>query len=352
LPQEAVSSTERSDVSNDNENQVLQLLHDVFGYFGALTDARNEITQGQYSTGWSSPYHLNLQPKALVSAATQRLNVLLPDALLSLHALKKDLNLDGTTDAAIAEEMTRCLINLAHVFNNIDAFAHEEVGNTYREFAKAFDQLVILLSMRSTPSKESTATRDGTLTPTDTVKPGVPDATTAEHNQVAGATEPTSDGEGKKNAVNLGDGPDARGLVADPSDKHAYRAASKIISEHSDVAKNIKALNRILANHSDIRRWKPNNQRLMVHLGDWMMYIDNQKAHPAAAQTTHLLGMEALRGAPIISAGQVKRQITGWQCRSCGASYPDSPERCPHCGKSEFDSVMSQPNIPQSQSRK
>ena len=78
------------------------------------------------------------------------------------------------------------------------------------------------------------------------------------------------------------DKPDDTGLVQNPSDRNAYRPASKIIAEHYKLASDDKALRRILQDNPEIRRWKPYRQRLSVHIGDWLDYVDRTAPRPSS----------------------------------------------------------------------
>ncbi|HEX2972660.1 MAG TPA: hypothetical protein VHP11_10025 [Tepidisphaeraceae bacterium] len=142
------------------------------------------------------------------------------------------------------------------------------------------------------------------------------------------------------------DTPDATGLVAGPMDKNAYRPANKIINEHPDVAKDIKALNRILAAHPEIRRWKPRQNRLSVHAGDWLKYVDAQaQGSQFMPEETHSPGAKPAR--PAAEAMRTGPGIQAWRCRSCQADYADQPRRCEKCGGGTFEPVIVRPSTPQ-----
>jgi hypothetical protein len=71
--------------------------------------------------------------------------------------------------------------------------------------------------------------------------------------------------------------PDANGVVADPTDKAAYREAAKLLKDFPGALPTHKALTKILAGNPGIRRWKPRSNRLLIHLGDWQKYLDGKQ---------------------------------------------------------------------------
>jgi hypothetical protein len=78
--------------------------------------------------------------------------------------------------------------------------------------------------------------------------------------------------------------PDERGLVRSPPDETAYFPAKTILEEHTppellgrkgglDYERDYKAWKALLDERPEIRRWKPQPQRLMIHLADWMRFV-------------------------------------------------------------------------------
>jgi len=128
----------------------------------------------------------------------------------------------------------------------------------------------LLESNRETGTASETPQAPGLqTTPTDTVD--VPDR----HDSDSAVEQPAKD----CTAARPGDTPDETGLVSDPSDRAAYRPASKLLADYLAVAPTMKALDSILMKHPEIRRYKPSKQRRSIHLGDWQKYVDQLKEH-------------------------------------------------------------------------
>jgi hypothetical protein len=70
---------------------------------------------------------------------------------------------------------------------------------------------------------------------------------------------------------------------APPLDPSAYLPAAKVVEMHPAIAKSPKVLARILRQHPEIRRWKPNAQRLLIHAGDWQKHVDLQSKRSRGA---------------------------------------------------------------------
>ncbi|MBI4717159.1 MAG: hypothetical protein HY763_05085 [Planctomycetes bacterium] len=71
------------------------------------------------------------------------------------------------------------------------------------------------------------------------------------------------------------------GAVVNPND---YLPASKIVSDLAPPDFTMKNLRAVLDKHSEIRRYKPSQQRLNVHIGDWLRY--RQENLPTDADPT------------------------------------------------------------------
>ncbi|MFH2000309.1 MAG: hypothetical protein ABIK28_11550, partial [Planctomycetota bacterium] len=68
--------------------------------------------------------------------------------------------------------------------------------------------------------------------------------------------------------------PNETGEVKKPLDPDAYTSAKLLIKDNFEIIPNIRALHKLLKDQPDIRRWKPSQQRLCIHLGDWKKYIE------------------------------------------------------------------------------
>lgn len=71
---------------------------------------------------------------------------------------------------------------------------------------------------------------------------------------------------------------DESGMVTNPSDLTVYRGASEVLGDSPDIAPTYKLLTRILTQHPEIRRHKPNKQRLVIHVGDWARFMKAERA--------------------------------------------------------------------------
>ena len=126
-----------------------------------------------------------------------------------------------------------------------------------------------------------------------------------------------------------GDEADEQGFVTAPEDEKAYRPASEIVNKHwpipplRDVRNKNKELWKILDEHPEVWRWKPSENRLMVHLGRWLTYIENQQK--------------------IISQGLAAVAKKGhWMCKGCHTVFVDQPaqDKCPGCGSGAIEPVI------------
>lgn len=77
------------------------------------------------------------------------------------------------------------------------------------------------------------------------------------------------------------------GYVESPADQSAYIAASKIVAAHcpADVVINHKQLVAILGKHPEIkwtrprmRNGRPRMNRMLIHLADWLLFLERCKA--------------------------------------------------------------------------
>jgi hypothetical protein len=114
-----------------------------------------------------------------------------------------------------------------------------------------------------------------------------------ESGSVAGSPSPRAEGDSKPvvegnnpeapskpPAPERSDAPDASGLVLSPLDLSAYRPAMKLVVDFPNIVPDLKELNQILTKHPEIRRYKPRDNRLSVHLVDWQKFVDT--FHPTS----------------------------------------------------------------------
>jgi len=77
---------------------------------------------------------------------------------------------------------------------------------------------------------------------------------------------------------------DATGYVTNPSDPTAYVAATDVLRNHTPaaLATTHKQLRSILNKYPTIRRWQVRENRLRVHLADWMTYVRKETSNVGA----------------------------------------------------------------------
>ncbi len=129
--------------------------------------------------------------------------------------------------------------------------------------------------------------------------------------------EDAAGGEERRAAVPDKDIPDQDGFVENPSDKTIYLSAKRIRKDYPSLADPHRRLMRILNSHPEIRRWRPHENRLCIHFGDWLAFVESQASSDAQGGSGPSKARSCLK------------------CKGCGHEMTDdwdSPACCPKCG--------------------
>jgi len=133
-----------------------------------------------------------------------------------------------------------------------------------------------------------------------------------------------------------------------PPDPSAYVAARDILAHHCSgvPVRTHKQLQSVLKHHPEIKHWKPNRQRLCVHLVDWTKYAAETRAKQVG-QSQPEGPLEKPRNAalrpdtrPVAAAGRTQER---WRCKKCSHTTRlgrGQAFECPKCSSDEGEPVV------------